>query len=272
MTRGEALINRAKISRKSKDTIEDYQNEQSEWADKKSRWSGWGRLGGALALGGLAWATGGSSLLIAAAAGVGSRGGSEAGENMADRGNIWGNKDKKGKGLKPKELNKDDVTFYRNEADQINRDTVKFERDFDMNQNIDAAKDAYTAYNIANVAQSYGGEASREAAKAGGEEIGKDVARVAAQSPKEGALSMFKDTKAGVGKLFSRGGAKGAVENNFIKSVASSDINSNVYAGGGVSISVDEILSQGAGANYMDTFETMITAGYNWDDKIGWYI
>jgi hypothetical protein len=206
MTRGQALMNRAKISRKSQDTLEAHQDEQATWVDKKSKYSGWGRFAGALALGGLALATGGTSLAIGAAAGLGSRLGSEAGENKADRGNIFGKKDGKGKGFKPKKLDKD-LTLFRDEAAQINRDTAKFETDFDMKQNVDAAKDAYSAYNVSNVAQAYGGAATAEAATVGGEAVTKDAARVAAQSPKEGLMSMGRDWKAGAKKLFG-GGAK----------------------------------------------------------------
>ena len=280
MTRGQALMNRAKISRKSKDTLEAHQDKQSEWVDKKSKWSGWGRLAGAVGLGALAVATGGSSLVIGAAAGLGSRLGSEAGENKADRGNIWGKKDDKGKGFKPKKLNKDDVTFYRDEVGQINRDTAKFESDFDMKQNTDAAKDAYTAFNISNVAQAYGGAATKEAAKAGGEAVGKDAARVAAQSPKEGFMSMFSDVKTGAGNLL-KGKAKDVVakkasdvgEDSIINSIVGKTSDAVTSVGKAISnyadMSIDDIVAQGADVDMVKTYEKM-KATHTFTEGIGW--
>ena len=283
-------MNRAKISRKSQDTLEAHQDQQADWVDSKSKKSGWGRFLGAAALGGLALATGGSSLVIGAAAGLGSRLGSEGGENLADRGNIWGKKGTKGD-FKPKKLD-EELTLYRNEASQINRDTRKFERDFDMKQNTDAAKDAYSAYNIANVAQAYGGAATAEAAKAGGDAVATDAARVASQSPLEGVKSMGSDWKSGAKKLFG-GGAKdvvgGEIEDNFVKSVTkgageavdlakdktalnrvATGIKKATDAGGAIS-SVTDILSQGPNASYEETYDVMQEQGYKWSDLKGWW-
>ena len=202
MTAGQAMINRAVIDRGSQDKLTAYQDKQQTWLGKKSKFSGWGRFLGAAALGGLALATGGGSLLIGAAAGLGSRLGSEGGENLADRGDIFARKGKGG--YKPKKLDKDDITFYKEEAGQINRDTQRFEQEFDMKQNVDAAKDAYTAFNLANIAQSYGSKAAEEAAKGGGAAAKAKSAEIAGQTPWEGVKAMGGDWKSKAGSLFKK--------------------------------------------------------------------
>jgi len=202
MTAGQAMINRAVIDRGSQDKLTAYQDKQQTWLGKKSKYSGWGRFFGAAALGGLALATGGGSLLIAAAAGLGSRLGSEGGENLADRGDIFARKGKGG--YKPKKLDKDDITFYKEEAGQINRDTQRFEQEFDMKQNVDAAKDAYTAFNLSNIAQSYGSKAAEEAAKGGGAAAKAKSAEIAGQTPWEGVKAMGGDWKSKAGSFFKK--------------------------------------------------------------------
>jgi len=271
MTEGQALINRAKLDRASRDKLEAYQDQQAEWMDNKSKKSGWGRFLGAAALGVTALATGGTSLAIGAAAGLGSRLGSEAGENLADRGNIWGKKGPRGSAgkFKPKKLDKKDINFYKEQAGQINRDTARFERDFDMKQNTDAAKDAYTAYNLANVAQSYGGEAAKEAAAKGGVEGAAEEAAIANQTPLQGLKRAGTDWKTSAGKIFKGKGTKGVVDEGKIISAISG--NSDILsAGSKLSSAAQDIVNLGPKANYMDTFELMKNEPVEWIKGTGW--
>jgi len=186
-TKGQALINRAVSQRKYIDEIEDYQDEQQDWLDDKSSKSGWGRFFGALIAGGAVAISGGAALPIAVAAGFGSRLGNEGGEWLADRD-------------KPTELDEDKILYYKDEVKQIKRDEESFERDFDRRQWFDAARDAWTAYNISSTAAKYGAEVETLA----------DGSKVyAEQTPWEGAKKMWGDSGSWVKDLKSGSLGKG---------------------------------------------------------------
>lgn len=166
-SRAQAKVNQAVAMRSNADKIENFQDADQTYKNKLASKSGWGRFFGAVALGGTALLTGGSSLVIAAAAGIGSRLGNEAGEWHADKHD------------RPDELKEENVNYFKDDVKQINRDIEQFDADFDKNQWIDAGRDAWTAYNLANTASAYGAEAG---------------AKVGSQKPIEGAKKMWGDS------------------------------------------------------------------------------
>jgi len=166
-TRAQAKLNQAVAMRSNADKVEDFQDADQNYKNKLSKKSGWGRFFGAVALGGAALLTGGSALVIAGAAGIGSRVGNELGERSADKHD------------RPDELKEEDINYFKDDVKQINRDIEQFDADFDKNQWIDAGKDAWTAYNLANTASAYGAEAG---------------AKVGSQKPIEGVKKMWGDS------------------------------------------------------------------------------
>jgi hypothetical protein len=180
-SRAQARVNQAVAMRSNADKVEDFQDEDQTYKNKLSKKSGWGRFFGAVVLGGTALLTGGTSLAIAAAAGVGSRLGNEAGEWHADKHD------------RPDELKEENVNYFKDDVKQINRDIEQFDADFDKNQWIDAGRDAWTAYNLANTAQAYGAKAATSTTEA-----------VVNKTPLEGAKKMWGDSAEWGSNLFGK--------------------------------------------------------------------
>ena len=178
-SRSQAMLNNARTRRLNADKIEDLQDADQKHIDKKSKNSGWGRFLGAVAFGTVTVLTGGTNLAIAGAAGLGSYLGSKTGEYHADEG-IWG------EGYDPDRPDEKEVNYYKDELKVVNRDKKEFEKEFDTQQIVNAAKDGYTAYNVASVASNYGKEVVVD-------EAGKKV--VQEQTAKEGLKKMGSDWK-----------------------------------------------------------------------------
>jgi len=190
-SRAQAKLNQSVAMRSNADKLEESQAEDQTYKDKLSWKSGLGRFFGAVGLGAAAFLTGGSALVIAGAAGIGSRVGNELGEAHADKYD------------RPDDINVDDINYFKDDAKQINEDREQFDKDFDKNQWVDAGKDAWTAYNFANSASKYGAEVAGTAADG--------TTLFAKQTPLEGAKKFGGDTAEWGKKLGARWG-KGAGE------------------------------------------------------------
>ena len=178
-SRSQAMLNNARTRKLNADKITNLQKADQEHIDKKSKNSGWGRFLGAVAFGTVTVLTGGTNLAIAGAAAAGSYLGSKTGEYHADEG-IWG------EGYDPDRPDEKEVNYYKDELEVVNRDKKEFEKEFDTQQIVNAAKDGYTAYNVASIASNYGKEVVVD-------EAGKKL--VEEQTAKEGLKKMGSDWK-----------------------------------------------------------------------------